>query len=279
MGEGYSLSKLFSCLFLWHNINGEPVKNDLIFILLPITLLIGLPIVYNLYKKQKNILSARLLAATLIGLASWLQYYPVPGIGHVWWAAGGMAGVGILFFYEGVLWTGKKLKFSAEKSFYVFFILLACLTLPDLVRRALIFKSRTHSIREKVAGDNPLAGLYLEPGYIKNYVVFLEGIKKKFSQAELSKMVLYGYSEGLMLTFLEQHKPFHPLWASAYEWVYHSIYPDFQREYDQYILTQKPLVLSLKDKVPEFQLKYPGYVDRTRDESFMTVLEYHADKK
>jgi hypothetical protein len=297
VGMSYDLRAIYERLFLVAEYNSPPIRTDLFFKLLPLAHIIGFFTFINILRKNPTKRGAMILCFILVGLASWLQFWPVPGIGHVWWGGAPMFGVTLLLFYEGILFLCKKYGKSETFAIRALLILILLLTVSDFRHRFWVMRHRVLEPSMLMTEENPFKKLYLHPAGVEAYTRFANDLKKVSEPEKLVNAVLYNNMDGILLTFIKGHKPFHPLWASAYEWVSHSVYPGFQKQYDEYIFREKPFIITYIDEAfieklndpaakkddvdkitKEIIKKYPGYKKINPPDAIIAIYEYQKKK-
>jgi hypothetical protein len=188
-----------------------------------------------------------------------------------------MLGIAFLLFYFAAdfitsKWTSKK-----WPSIVFSVVFLIWLIAPDFNRNLGIHKENLAKVKVRMEGENPFKGLYFDPGAIDVYEAYSKTINN-IDQKDRVKTVLYKNMEGIFLTFIEGHIPFHPLWYTGYSWVSDRVYKNFLKEYDHYVLTEHPPIIAMRGQEREVIRDYPGYKDISIPESVVAVLQYKGKK-
>lgn len=182
----------------------------------------------------------------LVSMASWMQYYPVPCLRHLYWAASPMIG---LFSYGA--WQLCKLCITEKKSLR---ILIVCLVL------AFVFKGQIETsiftglikigiYKTKIEEPKVLRGMYTTPLWAAKFKTITTSLNNAINKNFNSYLVNLS-SDALYLTFIGPQNNFHPMYIS---WGKYNdfIYPDFRKRRDEFINTKHPLLLSYEgEKIP-----------------------------
>ena len=245
-----ALVYLFNCLFpiadYW--------KHDGIFTLLPLLTAGG--VLFQL----RRMISARsraemgkelpLLAALLLALVSWHQYFPVPCVRHFWWGSLPAFGVYALVFQK--VWDSKS-GLLARWGLTVLLALPFFFSVPSRVSGAV---DRIRTIREMVVPGKKLP-VVCHSLVSKEDCAFLNELRSRYDSLppEIRRRgVLNHTPDGLFICLLPQPPNFkHPMFVNWYDLVY----PDYTFEASRLIETDRPAVLStLVEEIPGYRLAW-----------------------
>lgn len=210
-----------------------------IWAILPLSALIAF--VYSLHnlKTQKTV-----MAVSLFGLFSWLQYYPITDIRHTFWASAPFVGI---FIYL-ILKLSESITLNRKLNKYIVFLFFLWLFFyPDI-------NFRINSALQKMKSDyfylnkpEILKGMRLnkeEYDFYKNTFSEISNYKKINGEVNF----ITNSPNALYLTFADSTN-FHPLYADFGN----SIYPDYYLIKNDYIEKNKPLIMSIWGQI------HPGY--------------------
>lgn len=193
--------------------------------------------------KKKEIL---ILIVCIFGIFSWLQYYPVTCIRHVYWAATPIIGVVIYFFYTQIFSDSSLHKHRLIKTL-VFFAICALVFGPDITTRIQVGRQKIAT--KYVLLDNPkvLKHINLSTEEAAFYSNTYQEINNYIQRKGDTNLITIG-ANPLYLTFGKSTN-FHQVyvnWASANE----SIYQEYPEIKDKYIAINKPLIISMWEQIP-----------------------------
>lgn len=177
-----------------------------------------------------------------IGLASWLQYYPLGCIRHYYWGATPMFGLSVLFIYQLIndfFLNGPKIPKNTIK--YLAVIIFVIIFLPDV----------NYRIKEGFKKINKKYYFVDYPAILKNirltkeesdlYTNIYWKIERYFKDNPKGNVITEG-NNALCLTFDARIKNFHPMYVN-WPSVNKSIYQDYPNQLKRYIETNKPLII------------------------------------
>jgi len=219
-----------------------------VWILLPLsTIFLLIKHSINLFYKSNDIKTSKiLLALCFIGLASWLQNYPVPGTRHLYWAATPIFGLLSLFLYQFInRYFGDNTKIPAAIYKLATIILIVIAFYPDLIFR---IKSGYAIIQQSYYSiDQPkiLKYMRLSKPELESYKYIYSEIDSFLKNNPEGNVVALG-RDALYLTFnpkIYNVQPMYILWN-----IPNPIYPDYFAKIFLYISENKPLILT--DNLP-----------------------------
>lgn len=175
-----------------------------------------------------------------VGLASWLQYYPIACIRHLYWGGTPMLGLCALFIYQIVndfLVNNSKIPKNIIK--YLTIIIFVIIFLPDAGYR--MVKGLKKINRRYYFVDHPafLKNIRLTKDEANFYVNTYQKIEKYFNDNPNGNVITNGVN-ALCLTFDDRIKNFHPMYINSVL-VNESIYRDYPNQLNRYVETNKPL--------------------------------------
>jgi len=175
-----------------------------------------------------------------VGLASWLQYYPIACIRHLYWGGTPMLGLCALFIYQIVndfFFNNSKIPRNIIK--YLTIIIFVIIFLPDAGYR--IAKGLEKINRRYYFVDHPdiLKNIRLTKEEANFYTNTYQKIEKYFNDHPNGNVITNG-PDALCLTFDSRIKNFHPMYVN-WPLVNKSIYRDYPNQLNRYIETNKPL--------------------------------------
>lgn len=216
-----------------------------LWILLPLVCLFLLAVLAaRRYLNKKNIENELpLYGLLLVSLASWMQYYPFPGIRHCYWAATPMIGV---FAYS--IWQLARLV-SAKKT--VMQILLVCLILAsvfgyDIGKRLSIGYMKIKMINTAFKEPKILQGMYESSFNARKYQNISASLNSAIRENSFHYLVNLS-SDALYSTFIGPQNNFHPMYVGWGKYT-NFIYPDFTKLSLEFINTNHPLILSYEGR-------------------------------
>lgn len=233
--DSFSLSKIINSLF------PASISALSIWILIPIST--TLTFITNHKNKYLSLLS-------FIGLSSWLQYYPVSCIRHQYWAATPMFPLFSFFIYQ---YFKKHLPGNHFKEKKLILITLSVLVitlcfLPDILYRLEGGYKKIKTNYQYVSQPTILKHMKIPPEEARHYTYLSQNISKYFEQNPQGNVVTNG-PNALYLTFNQKIKNIQPVtvnWAS----ITLPIYPDYWKTFNNYLETNKPLVISFWNQIP-----------------------------
>lgn len=188
----------------------------------------------------RNFKNQNISLLCFIGLASWLQYHPIPDIQHLYWAGTPMLGLCALFFYQMVndfFLNYSKIPSNTIK--YLVVIIFVIVFLPDVGHR--IGRGFKKINKRYYFIDQPvfLKDIRLTKEEVRLYTDTYQKIEEYFHYHPNGNVVTRGY-DALCLTFDSRIKNFHPMFINS-ELVNQTIYRDYPKQLDRYIEINKPL--------------------------------------
>ncbi len=212
-----------------------------IWTLIPIsTLLLGIT----------NLKSKLLSLPIFIGLSSWLQYYPVEGIRHQYWAATPMIPLFCLFIYQ--LCQHIILpKFHLQKNIAKYLAVLITIIsfLPDIsfrVKSGLLKINASYQYLEQPA---VLKGMKMTPDEANFYQYLSQEITNYFEKNPQGNVVTNG-PNALYLTFDSRIYNIQPMYVNWGRRINNGIYPNYSNIFYNYLERENPFLISHDDKIP-----------------------------
>lgn len=234
VGDGFSFTKLLTCLFPTQNIAPVTVWSPLpVWALLPIGTILLL--IRNLHDKKIFFLS-------LAGLFSWLQYYPVSDLRHLYWAATPLFPLFVLFVYQLVsafLITGPRLSKSA-------LLILTGISLLGLFSFDQIYRFKSGLAKitgtyVSLTSPSVLKALRLTPSEASFYAGINNQIQDYFAAHPRGNVVAKG-KNALYLTFDRRISNIHPMYINL-TIINDNVYQDYPDIFNTYVEKTRPLVL------------------------------------
>ncbi|GAB6127071.1 hypothetical protein [Humidesulfovibrio idahonensis] len=276
-GGGFKLSQMVSNLLVLKDINSGPCQIPVILQMMPLGVLAGF-LVFSfrfLRRKPTPPRDTALWMMLVACLASWAQFYPVPGIGHVYWSCAPMFGVCFWLLYRAILWCWAYLGLTriTHMPKVVFGLVLAALIIPPAATRYAEAKLRLESFVSPVR-QGPLAGIrFSSQEEVQRLDRFKEAFDREInSQAGPHDVVMLGINEPLYLTMVTNHYLFHPLYGD-YQLYNDTIYGSLNQELHDHITTFHPAILTDTSKWAKFGSQYPGYVVVFSDPSGLLLVK------
>ncbi|MBQ6352459.1 MAG: glycosyltransferase family 39 protein [Lentisphaeria bacterium] len=187
------------------------------------------------------------LAVALAGLASWHQYYPVPCVRHLYWAAIPMFGVAALGC--GYLWRRGKL----PRMLAVLLLLPAALPIGCRIGLGAIPFLRSFGARRSV--DLPGCRHLRLSGAER---ALLEGLRQAYAELPpgIRARGVFNYTEDAMLSVVFPETAFrHPMFVNWRG----DVYPEYPEQALAYILRHRPPVVAGRLlELPGYRLVYRG---------------------
>ena len=233
--QGFSILPVFQSLFP-HSIS--PVS---IWVLIPVS---------TILLQIKNYKNSLLSLTVFVGLASWLQYYPVSGIRHQYWAATPMIPLFCYFVYQlsqQVIVTAYPHKDKLAK--YLAIILIILSFLPDISQRLVSGFIKFNTYYEHVDEPSVLKGMKLSAKEQKFFGSIASEITSYLDNNPNSNVVTSG-PDALYLTFDPRIRNIHPMYVS-WEMVNNSIYPNYNSIFDSYYKNEHPLIILRDNSAPD----------------------------
>lgn len=234
VADGFSLSKILFTLF---PISISPVS---IWVLIPISTIL---LFITNYKNKV------LLLPIFIGLASWLQYYPVDCIRHQYWSATPIIPLFSLFIYQTcqkLIFTDYKLSKNIIKYFSVILIII-CFT-PDIVYRIKEGIKKYKTQYEYVQEPSVLKGIKLPSEEAKFYQYMSKTFNQYFDNNPQGNIITNGPNP-LYLTFDNRIKNIQALYVN-WSQVTNPIYPNYSNIFSKNIESKESLLISFWDQIP-----------------------------
>lgn len=237
--------------------NVEPNVPDLVYLLLPISCGIAFAIAARRFLKNKSISSDRLvMGLCLLCGASWLQYYPVPGIGHVWWSSAPMFAVPVWL-------AAEALKFMKDRKwgrhgFAGVSIALVVLFAPGIVWRSLLIGDVIGVERVRIgSATTPMNGIYLARERAERVQNLDAAIGRHIDRSDPPPVLLLG-DYGMLLGFIPGFESFHRLWMVDSEYLIDVVDPDYEQKRHEFIVVHEPVILA-RGAVDGVLETYPQY--------------------
>lgn len=233
-GISYSLERIITCLFPF---SISPLS---IWIIIPVSSI--LLFISNYKNKAISLLF-------FIGMASWLQYFPQTTLRHFYWAATPMLPLLAIFIYQFINEYLLK-NFCISKSVLSLLVALGMWIIfaPDIAFRINQAFTKINTPYYFIKEPPVLNGIRLtkiEADFYKN--IYLE-IEKYFDKNPQGN-VINTTPDSLYLTFDKRIKNIYSLyvtWPNLTDY----IYPNYQKQLNDYIKTNKPLLISSADLIP-----------------------------
>ena len=181
-----------------------------------------------------------------IGLASWLQYYPVPCIRHFYWGGTPMLGLFALFTYQvtqGLFNNHRRIsqkfiEFFSICLFLIFFLPNVCWRINEGVLKIIAYR---------FVLDEPAAlkHMIFTKDEAATYFSAYRQIEQYFNDNPKGNVINIG-TDPLVLTFDPRIKNFHPMWCGSK--ICDKIYPDFSDQLARYSEKNKPFVITRESR-------------------------------
>jgi len=185
----------------------------------------------------------RLYGLLLISLASWMQYYPVPCLRHLYWAATPMIGI---FSY--CVWQLSKFCIAEKKGLQILMVSLILILVfkNEIINHIYNGSVKISIFKTKIEEPQVLRGMYTTPAWAKKYKTISGSLQNNLAKNPKAHLVNMT-PDALYLTFIGPQKNFHPLYIT---WESHNnfIYPDYLKRRDEFINKTRPLLLSYEGK-------------------------------
>nr|MBI5456054.1 glycosyltransferase family 39 protein [Candidatus Levybacteria bacterium] len=229
-----------SKLHIFNHFFPRSISNISIWSLIPIVTMIAF--LREFFGKKPNLI---ILVVSIFGLFSWLQYFPIPDIRHVHWAATPMIGITIYIFFKLAESINNK-NIAIKYLIFIFFIVL-------IFARDLHFGIKSGFIKaskQYKSLDSPpvLKGMKLSAAEYGFYKKTYEDIIKYQNIHRKTNLITTGRN-ALYLTFIKSEN-FHPIYVN-WEMMNESlIYPEYLSKMNEYITNNKPLIIAIKKPLP-----------------------------
>jgi hypothetical protein len=185
-----------------------------------------------------------LIFISLSSLFSWLQYYPVTDIRHVFWAATPMVGITIYLLYELSKSVSQK---RIVIKFLLFIFLIWAFFYPDIRYRISNGYKKITNHYYSLKEPKILVGMKLSKDEATFYSqTYTSIINYKKTHGDVNFITIS--PNALYLTFAQSNN-FHPFYASFGN----TIYPDYYIIRNNYISEHKPIIMSIWGRI------LPGY--------------------
>lgn len=231
-GIGFSLSKVFTSLFP-NVITPFTIWSPLpVWAVLPLGT--GLLLIRNFTNKKIQLLS-------LIGLASWFQYYPMSDIRHLYWAATPMFPLLAVFIYQ--LFTeflNSDLKFTKIFIGVVSAVVFMGIFWPEAIYRLSSAREKVLQTYVSVTSPSVLKFMRLSFSEAEFYSRVNGEIQSYFAQNPNGNVVAKG-NNALYLTLDPRIKNIHPMYINL-TIANETIYQDYPAIINEYIELNKPLL-------------------------------------
>ncbi|MEK7160147.1 MAG: glycosyltransferase family 39 protein [Patescibacteria group bacterium] len=229
----------YSKLHIFNHFFPRSISNFSIWSLIPIVTIIAF--LKELFGKKPNL---TIFTVSVFGLFSWLQYFPIPDIRHVYWAATPMIGITIYLFFKLSESINKKLIIK----YFIFLFLFMLIFSRDLyfgIKSGFIKANQPYKYL-----DSPqvVKGMKLSASEFNFYKKTYEEIIKYEDLHGKTNIITTG-GNSLYLTF-NKSENFHPVYV---DWVTINkslIYPDYLSKRNAYININKPLIIAVEKKLP-----------------------------
>jgi len=232
--NGFSLLNIINCLF---PVSISPLS---VWILIPVS---TIPLLATNYKNKY------ISFLIFIGLASWLQYYPVNCIRHQYWSATPIIPLFCLFIYQLCQkYLLTEFKFSKNISKYISILIIIIIFIPDVSYRIDEGLKKININYEYVQEPSILKGIKLPPDEAKYYQYMSEKITTYFAKNPQGNVITNG-PNALYLTFDTRIKNIQPMYVNWASMIL-PIYPDYWNIFTKNIESKKPLLISFWDQVP-----------------------------
>ena len=175
----------------------------------------------------------------LISLFSWLQYYPVNCIRHVYWAATPM--IGMVPYSVLSMTPYKKTRIQNQ----IICLVLVSIFGLDISYR--IYSGFNRITKHNIRIEEPLVlrGMYATP-YKERLCRNMSNAIEKDVNKNTFPYILTLSNDPLYITFIGPQYNYHPMyvdWSPLNEY----IYPDFKRRRDLFIEKNNPVILGFND--------------------------------
>jgi len=195
----------------------------------------------GLFEKKSNI---AIVVVSLFGLFSWLQYYPITDIRHVFWSAAPMVGIVIYLLSELSKSVSQK---RTVIQFLLFLFLIWAFFYPDIRYRIDSGYKKITAIYYSLENPRILKGMKLTKNEATFYSQTYEAIID-YKKTHGNVNFITNSPNALYLTFARSDN-FHPMYADFGN----TIYPDYYIIKNDYIERNKPLIMSIWGQI------HPGY--------------------
>lgn len=186
----------------------------------------------------------RLFLLGLLGMASWMQYYPVPEPSHFFWAATPM--VPVLAVAVGTAVSRVRFFHRDRQLLFLWIAVLAFFTV-----RTSEGMGRVLSARYTADFPETLQGVRLAAEERTFYLQLTEVLGDYFSV--LPEKTYINHSLDAMLVLLDPHYvPAHKVYVN-WDFVNNAIYPDYQSAVEAYVTARHPLIFTRDPG------RFPGY--------------------
>lgn len=217
----------------------------------PLSIWVLIPI-FTLLLMVTNYKNKFLPLIIFIGLASWLQYYPVACIRHFYWGATPMVPLFCLFIYQlcqQFILSNLNLHKNLVKYFSVLIIIISFL--PDISYRAKNGLLKINTSYQYLEQPAVLKGMKIDQQEAVFYQYMSQEITNYFEKNPQGNVVTNG-PNALYLTFDSKINNIQPMYVS-WALIDDSIYTNSTKILNDYIERYKPLLISYGDQLP------PGY--------------------
>jgi 4-amino-4-deoxy-L-arabinose transferase-like glycosyltransferase len=205
----------------------------------------------------KNWRHKNLTALTLIGLASWTQYFPLNDSVHLFWAAMPMLPLFALFIFQ--LFKDfllNKNQFTKHLSKYATALLMVIIFIPNLNYSLKAARQKITNHYVYLQQPTILRGLRIGDSDAQFYTNLYQKIEKYFSNNPNGNVIDNG-PDPLYLTFDPRIKNIYPMFFNWFS-IKQSVYPNYDQQVNQYIKNNQPLIVSEIQDIPQnyCQIKY-----------------------
>lgn len=200
-----------------------------------------------------------LYAVTLAALSSWLQYYPLPDLHHVYWAATPMIGLLSYFVWKMVQFRNTALRAVLTSS------ILGMVCFGDIRTHLYCADHKIHGPGRPYVPGTSTCSLFDSEKYVDiSNPEILRGMKARKEVAELYdniaqiieeyvnmhpdlKIITDG-PDALYLCFVENSQNFHPFFVMSEPWrtrfKFDTLYMDYDQKLGEYVRSKRPLILT-----------------------------------
>ena len=208
-------------------------------------------------RKAERLRMVQYLTVTVAALASWHQYYPVPCVRHLYWAAIPMFGVFSLVCDR--LWRRTRRRMQCRAAAAVLCLLAA---FPVGARVCYGAAPFLRDLGSRRSIDLPGVRHLLLSDTEREV---LEGLKRAYSEQppEIRARGVFNYTPDAVLSVaLPETKFKHPMFVNWNDYLRNSYnYEDYPRRSMEYILTHRPAVVTPREfELPGYRLSYCGEI-------------------
>lgn len=272
VGDQLTLLKPLRDLLGFSNVN--EYDPDWLFTFLPLmTLAFAFFLLGKVITKRQSDKEQILFTVCAVSLASWLQYFPMPGVGHLWWSATPMFGIFVYLSLQLLSRSQRFLSLPALRQKIVFLQFLLILCLFSFARRTVHAYTRLSRPYKQVHGENAMHGIFLSPveaRYVERIAEVIDrDVNRKFSQPS----IVLDHDWGLPLALVKNNKNFHPVWdLSTSQRLVLTTFQDLPRKVFEHVSTGTPIIFTKKSEVPGWLAVHPGYEVTSQVGDYFVIL-------